>query len=223
MNLISLKIAIEKDIKNLLTKVNLYKGLGVKNIGEHSDEFKKISRKSCYLDIYNTAIKNYDYEILLKDDSIFQFSLTRYSFIQNPCIIGTKEDLLSHIYGENELLEFDDTNYNMLLNSISEDELEQYRNEQSINIEAHSIRYDIDEKNYKPLIHSYSHIHIGPNGNLRIPCSKELSPIAFVLFVIKHTYPDINEVIYKGYLPNKGNVLHPNFWNKEEEKELFLI
>jgi len=222
MNSISLKIAIEKDIRNILTRVDLYKGLGIKNIGDHSDEFKKVSRKGHYIDIYNTAVKNYDYEILLKDESIFQFSPIRYSFIQNPCLLGTKEELLNNIYGEDELLALDDTDYDLLLGSITDEELEQYRNEQNMNIEAHSIRYDIDEKNYQPLMHAYSHLHIGTNGNLRIPCSKELSPTAFVLFVIKHTYSNINESIYKSYLPNKGNTLHSKFWKIEEEKELFL-
>ena len=154
--------------------------------------FKKVSRKNRHTDIYKVAIQNKDYEILLVDDSIFQFSIEnytlRYAFIQNPRLFINKEDFLTYLYTAEYLLSFTEDELVELQNSINEEDYEQYLNEQDLNLEAQIIRYDLDLNGYDPLIHSCSHIHIGLNTNLRIPCSKILTPLNFIFFSVKHTY-----------------------------------
>jgi hypothetical protein len=188
---ISVKQSINESIK-VLKYLNLYKGIGNKSLGNHSDAFKKVSRKNRHVDIYNVAIENQDYEILLIDDSNFQFGVDnktlRYAFIENPNVYVTKEDFLTYQYSADDLLAFTDEELIELQNSIDEEEYEQYLNEQDLNLEAHIIRYDLDTRGYDPLVHSYSHIHVGLNKNLRIPCSKVLTPLSFIFFTIKHTY-----------------------------------
>lgn len=222
MNDTSLKISINTDIRRLLEDMNLYKSMGVKNIGEHSLAFKDISRTGNHIDMYKVAIREFDYEILLKDDSIFQFSLTRYAFIQNPNISVTKEDLLSRMYSQDELANLSEGDYNEMLDSVDDLTIEQFKNEQNINVHAHVIRYDIDERGYKPLQHAYSHFHIGNNNNIRIPCARILTPLAFVLFVLKHTY-SMNQPMYEELLPvDKGNKVPIQYWHDEEQYELYF-
>ena len=220
---VSIKISINTDIRKILEEMDLYKSIGTKNIGEHSSAFKKISRTGNHIDIYRTAIQELDYEILLKDDSIFQFAPTRYAFIQNPNISVTKEELLSTIYTPDELINIDEEEYNALLEAITETEIEQFKNEQNLNIHAHMIRYDIDEKNHKPLQHAYAHLHIGNNDNIRIPCSKLLTPLTFVLFVLKHTYAIKQELYEKRLSINKGDSIPAKYWSSKEQQELYLI
>ncbi len=223
MNDTSLKISINTEIKKLLEDMNLYKSMGVKNIGEHSSAFKDIARTGNHIDMYKVAIHELDYEILLQDDSIFQFSTTRYAFIQNPNISVTKEDLLNKMYTQEELINLSEDDYNEILESISDLDLEQFKNEQNINIHAHIIRYDIDKTGYKPLQHAYSHLHIGNNDNIRIPCFRILTPLMFVLFVLKHTYL-IDQTIYEKILPvNKGETISSQYWDKKEQYELYFI
>jgi hypothetical protein len=230
---VSIKQSIVSGIK-ILKSLKLYKGVGSKPLGSHSNEFKKISRKNRHIDIYKTAIEKNDYEILLSDDSIFQFTvdnnILRYAFIQNPNIFIHKDEFLTHLYTADDLLAFTESELIELQNSIDEEEYEQYLNEQDINLEAHIIRYDLDLKGYDPLIHSYSHIHIGLNKNLRIPCSKVLTPLNFIFFSTKHTYYNewkagiVEEVLQNQLLASKKACLElPKLkWVEKEKFELYL-
>ena len=58
-----------------LKKRKLFKGEGLFFKKGHSVKFLRISKENRHSEIYATAIQNLDYEILLFDDSIFQFSI----------------------------------------------------------------------------------------------------------------------------------------------------
>jgi hypothetical protein len=191
MNFASFIISIDESI-TFLKEQGLFKGRGIKTVGDHSEEFKKACRKNRHTDIFAIAIENKDYEILLTDDSVFQFSFEkdalRYAFIQNPNLFVSKEDYLGAIYTPEDLLQFSDEEIQGLLSSIKDEEYEQYFNEQDINLKSNIIRYDLDAKGYSPLVHAYSHVHFGLNENLRIPCSKILTPLKFSILAVKNTY-----------------------------------
>lgn len=54
--------------------------------------------------------------------------------------------------------------------------MNQFLNEQSLSNQYTVMRYDYDQKGYRPLIHAVSHLHIGFNNNVRIPLNKVISP-----------------------------------------------
>lgn len=230
---VGVKQSIAEAIK-FLKSVKLYKGIGPKSLGSHSEAFKKISRKNRHTEIYRAAIENKDYEILLVDESILQFGVEndtlRYAFIENPNIFIPKEEFLNHLYPAEDLLLFTEEELIELQDSIKDDEYEQFLNEQDLNLEAHVIRYDLDVKGYNPLVHSYSHIHIGLNENLRIPCSKVLTPLSFTFFAIKHTYyKEWKMSIVEGSLQNQllesknGCLTLPKkYWVDLEKHEFYL-
>ncbi|ALU28222.1 DUF2290 domain-containing protein [Myroides odoratimimus] len=174
---------------DLLNKFKLLKSKGPKGNGIYSEEFLKISKKKNIVETYKCAIKNEDYDILLKDESIIQFQKKsddlRYAYIQNPYIFYSKEEYLNIIYTREELDEFSEFGIDELVN---ENEYEQFLNEQRLNSTSNYFRYDCSPAGYEPLIHSYSHFHIGMNENTRIATSKIITPLKFTKFCIKNTY-----------------------------------
>lgn len=224
----------------LLREMSLFGAKGYKKLNKDgvSDEFKRASYKGDYFSAYKAGISNFDYDFLLKDNSFFQFTLkdgnngnlpdARYAFFQNPQEYITYEQYIEYLRGKS-IIE-NETNDEIGLSFV--DEYEQHLIEQQLNLSSTTIRYDVDEPGYIPLIHSVSHIHIGHINNVRIPCNRILSPMKFVLFVIKHVYyyewkNAINNPssILNRHLSNEKLAcggLNKSYWQKEEEKELFL-
>jgi len=227
MNIASLQASLIDGVK-LLKELNLFKSNGVKFLFKNgvSDEFKKSSLSGDYLKIYQTAIENLDYDILLADDSIFQFEIdedgARFAYFQNPSdYISYQDFIIKH---------FDD--YNQDYDEYFTIEYEQFRNEQNINASAITIRYDLDAPNYRPNIHSTSHYHIGNQNNVRIPCDKIITPLSFILFVVKHVYyyewkaaiENQNEVLNNFLNTSKTNCIKLEIanWIDVEKREFFL-
>ncbi|NQE52689.1 hypothetical protein C5S29_03780 [ANME-1 cluster archaeon GoMg3.2] len=53
------------------------------------------------------------------------------------------------------------------------------------------IRYDYSEREYSPGVHSVSHFHFGHSNSIRIPSSVIITPLLFILFVLKQVYSDL--------------------------------
>jgi hypothetical protein len=232
MNLGQFNISLET-ARSFLNDIELYKDKGVKEVGNHSQEIKKVSKSNNYKKIYDCAIRNFDYEFLLKDDSIFQFSFSgdelRYAFIQNPTYYVSKEEYLTQLLGNEELAQIDSLDELMYL--VDENEYEQFLNEQELNSLSNIIRYDATFLGHKPLLHSYAHLHIGMNDSLRIPVSIDLTPLVFVKFCIKNTYYKVwkneiekNENFQDSLLISKEScsALDGEKWSEIEKAELYL-
>lgn len=227
-------ISIKDSIK-LLKDVHLFKGVGPKNIGKYSEEFRKVCRNNKHIEIYNTIRDNLDYEIILSDESFFQFSYNtdylRLSFIQNPSFKYTKYDYLKICFPDDDLSLLTETEIDGLIN---ENEYEQFLIEQEINSNLIYVRYDYDKKGYNPLLHSCSHIHIGLNENLRIPMAIVLTPLEFVLFSIKQCYYDVWRLYHeKLTFPTVAKQLFdskkicpiitdPAIWTPMEKHEIYI-
>src|SRR5215213_3158785 len=103
MNLGIFNISFEQCIR-FLSYCNLFRMRGLKRF-QVSDEFKRASLSRPYFEVYNIAKRNGDFDILLQDESIFQYSLTfahdtklasiRYAFFENPQEYITYEEFLS--------------------------------------------------------------------------------------------------------------------------------
>jgi hypothetical protein len=234
MNLSQFNISLQESI-SLFKKLAIFKDVGKKPVGQYSSELKKIGKENRHKDFYQCAIKNIDYEIILIDDSIFQFSYdskeVRYAYIQNPSTFISREEYLEHFFTKEDLLQMEEYELEDLLKGISDFEYEQFLNEQEMNITANYIRYDATLKGYRPLLHSYSHIHIGNNQDLRIPSSKTLTPLMFSKFSMKNSYYPIWKKYYKDnstfkneikIAKTKCTVLPSNKWNIIEQNELYL-
>lgn len=234
INEATFNISISESIK-FLKEIKLFKDVGPKKGGEYSTAFKKVSQNNKHIEIYNSIRDNLDYEIVLFDDSFFQFShnqnYLRFSFIENPNFSYTKYDYLKILFSESDLYGLTEEEMNSF---IDENEYEQFLNEQEINSNLVYIRYDFDKNGYNPLLHSYSHIHIGLNENLRIPSSIVLTPFEFVLFSIKQCYYAEWKLYQESFTfsdfvtkRNDSKKLCPiitdqNVWRTDEQNELYI-
>ncbi|VVB89741.1 Uncharacterised protein [uncultured archaeon] len=170
--------ASEEEAKNLLKKFNLLKSSDFlkKPI---SERFVEICRNNNFIDAYFNALRNYDYHLLLFDDSFFQFEFLekgtklqlRYSYYQNPFVLPPSS-YLGSMQGDEYLYDYD-----------------------QVFADAHKkdfflyVRYDYSEKEYTEGVHSVSHFHIGSGDSIRITSYISITPLLFVIFVIKNIYP----------------------------------
>ncbi|MDQ0965989.1 hypothetical protein QFZ20_001392 [Flavobacterium sp. W4I14] len=99
------------------------------------------------------------------------------------------------------------------------------------NSQSNYFRYDASSTGYSPLIHSFSHLHIGLNQNVRIPVSLLLTPLKFTKFSIKNTYfdqwkkyalgrVDLDKEL--GEIKKHCMKLSGTQWNSIEENELYI-
>lgn len=194
------------DLDNVLSILKEYSLLGDLNLhnfknnntNKYSKNSKSKARDNNYFDFYRTLVENADYDILLKDNSIFQFSndsdVLRFAFYPCPDELdynGFLENVLEVKYSEVGDTMFD--LYSDYINQLSEF------------IVRTPIRYDFDASLYIENEHSASHIHFGFNKDFKINCDKELLPSLFVLFVIQNYYYDLwkqNKDIYNHHISN---------------------
>lgn len=231
MNEVSFNILINDAVK-FLKKLKIYKTRREFDIGKYSKASLDVSNSGDYKLIYDTAIDNMDYEILLEDDSIFQLRKEgdkyRYVFIQSKTAYISFKDFLSEFLEESEIPKSEEELE--ALKITYEDDFQQRRDEQKINIGATYLRYDADKLGYKPNLHSYAHFHIGLNNSLRLPCSRILTPFSFVLFSIKHFYSSlwqiaiVNNIVHDENYKFKSlcNEISGDYWTEIEKRDLYI-
>jgi len=218
--------------KSLLKKVDMLleenTTRGVPPNVSFSKEFIQVSREQNYSQIYTTARRNRDYQILLSDESFFQFSLNlasdgksavaRYAYYETPFDLAEVRALDNLHFG---------ISTNWWETELLEDQLRSNLEEKRF---FTPIRYDFDLGLFKAELHPASHLHIGFANEIRIPVSKVLSPLAFTCFVLRHIYRPIwkdnrhlNEVT-QAYNDIKSTCidLEQSYFPDIEKRDLYL-
>lgn len=223
MNFTSFQEKINNAI-SLLKNLEIYKYKNLKNLKSFSEEFNKAAMSSEYKCVFQTALDNRDYHILLLDDSFFQFQygtkngevMLTYTYYQNPRSWISYDDFLI------EVLE-DFSN-----GDVSRELYEDYLDDQAFGNTYITMRYEYKPCDYNEFIHAASHIHIGFNNNIRIPFDKIITPYMFTIFVIKHIYYklwmekiDVMKSSIDREKVSCNNIL-PKYWTDLEKKELFI-
>lgn len=214
------KTDIEK-IKRLLNRINLLK---------NSDFHKKPISTNYRMDgttdfssIFKNILENNDFHFLLKDQSIIQIekkdNLLRYTFYGVPFIFSSYEDyLIDQGHNFSEVGYSYQEEYNQ---KLYESELKKY---------PIYLRYDYSEEEYKEFCHGVSHLHIGLHNDMRITACKELTPLAFLMIILKNFYYNTwkeiidNPTLSKEFEKIKSNCpeLDSRVFNKRDKKELYL-
>jgi len=216
-----------EDSKILLKKFELLKNSN-NSQKQISESFSNVCRKKDYIKTYNAALNSNDYHLLLFDDSFFQFELSeydkkpllRYSFYQTPHDFIPYEEYL-----KSNDLKFNEVGYEY------QDEYEQVLNEAPKKETFLSIRYDYSEKEYKTGVHSVSHFHIGFRSSIRITSSIYITPLLFVIFIIKNVYskkwPSLikDDDFLKQYKKQKDKCecVEETFFQELDKIELYLM
>ncbi|MEB2270077.1 DUF2290 domain-containing protein [Bacillus safensis] len=196
-----------------------------------SEDFFRISQEKDYDKIHRTALENGDYDIILDDYSLFQFSkdytgAIRYAYYQSSRDIITYEEFM-------EEFGFVDGDY--LLYPSDEKpfyrDYEQLIGEAKISNSVTPIRYDYSPDQYLGITHPASHLHIGHENQIRIPIKMILSPQAFMGFVVRHIYYKkwrkamVNDNYLQEYLSVKRTCisLDSNYFKQDEVSDLHLV
>lgn len=221
------------DTSVILKDLNLLRGANLM-WRKPSVDFLKASKQDNYKLMYDIAINHFDYNLILVDGSIFQFEKynnddLRYAFIQAPYNYMPFEDFLLTFMDAQDIptiqSELDE------LRCTFENDYEQFLSEQGINSKVIYFRYDVDGERYTPNIHSYAHLHVGHNNDIRIPCASILTPVSFVIFVVKQTYKEAWEkCLADEKIKNKvlwfaqdRELLKEEKWKQIERQELALV
>lgn len=196
-----------------------------------SQKFINICRENDFLKLYKFAIDNADYHFLLFDNSFIQLEYNkesknkttlRYAFYESPYDFP---DYKKYLLVRN--LRFRDVGHKYI------GEYEQELSESSIKQPFVIIRYDYSEKEYRCGGHSISHFHFGYGNSesIRITSSILVSPILFILYIIKQVYYDkwVKLLDKDGFMEyykkakSKCKNIDDNFFKTLDKKELYLV
>ncbi|MCM1270290.1 MAG: DUF2290 domain-containing protein [Ruminococcus flavefaciens] len=153
-----------------------------KNLQPHkySDAYYQTFHDGDYKKTFIIASENRDFDIMLEDGSLFQFTSRNendihYSFLHR-IEKNMSFDEFYNLYATDENIDTIEQDYEYYLSGDKEE------------LYTCPIRYDVAENEYIKMHHAYAHLHIGIETDIRIPVDKILSPMHFVDFVIKHMY-----------------------------------
>ena len=213
--------------KRLLNKFDLLKSADFyqKPI---SGEFVRVAREKDFFNAYLTALKNHDYHFLLFDESFLQLEYTRnstdnvtlrYAYYQFPYDFPTYKEYLME-----KGLSFNEMGYGYKY------EYEQALSEAPQKDTFVLIRYDYSEREYSSGVHSVSHFHFGHSNSIRIPSSVVITPLLFILFVLKQVYSDLWKSLieesnfHRVYKSSKSKCrnIGMHFFDDLDKKELYL-
>lgn len=194
----------------------------------HNDYLKPIiPTKEEYLQVYNQIQNELAYDLLLFDESVFQFgqdiasdgSMTlRYVFMQSFRKFVSFED--SSLYGT-------------LLDESVEEYREMYYQSDECYVEnsfPFYIRYDYNELTCRGRMHPCSHLHFVLPDSGRIALKIQMNPLTFAIFCIKMAYRDVWKQLISAEdtkrvidaSKNSCNRLTSKFWS-DEESDLYIL
>lgn len=196
----------------------------IKSIDDYSNYVTKLQERG-------------EYDILLSDESMFQFEKMkrstvidkktvkfdyyRYCFIQSPFRRISFEEFCDGI-----------SNEDIAINGEWYREMYEHECDKEQNNFPLYIRYDVDLNGYRPNCHSYAHLHIGFYKGFRMPVSLLLTPRAFVCLALKLAYSNrweeeivshsrIKERVYAA-MKNQCDNKNP-YWESSEKNDLYLL
>lgn len=217
-----------EDIIKYLNKVNIkctstYKRK-VLQPQKYSDEYYHTFHDGDYKKTFLVASEKRDYDIMLEDGSLFQFTACSESDIHYSFLHRIETNMSFE-----EFYELYGTDDNM---DIIEQEYEYYLSSDKNELSACPIRYDVAKTEYTEMHHSYAHLHIGIDTDIRIPSDKIMSPLYFVDFIIKHMYKEKWDNAYKSddtfkllveSLKAQTEPIDELFFTEKEKKLLYLV
>ena len=147
---------------------------------KYSDAYYQTFHDEDYKKTFIVASEIRDFDIMLEDGSLFQFTARNendihYSFLHR-IEKNMSFDEFFNKYATDENIDTIGQDYEYYLAGDKEA------------LYTCPIRYDVAETEYAEMYHAYAHLHIGIETDIRIPVDKVLSPMHFVDFVIKHMY-----------------------------------
>lgn len=145
-------------------------------------------RKGTYLEEWRYFVASGYYDIMLGEQSLFQFKLPRtdgrdHSFCYYECPLQVpeyREFVADQLAGE--LIEPDDFSF--------WDEYEMVLETAPLKASVAPFRYDFNPGMFVECVHPAAHLHVGYQTSIRIGTERCVEPFSFVLFVVRQHFPD---------------------------------
>lgn len=143
-----------------------------------------IMRSMNYREQWEFCDQNKIFDAKLIDGSLLQFRLfpdkVSYSFLEAPYRFPNFEDFAYERVGEDWVE----------LEEILREEFEVAASSAIIERPATPFRYDYEPALYKEGRHPAGHFHFGYENQIRVASRRLLTPLSFVIFVVRQAHPD---------------------------------
>ncbi|MEZ8674489.1 DUF2290 domain-containing protein [Vibrio cyclitrophicus] len=172
------------EIINKADKLGLLFQAGSASSLNASYEVKRVTRNATsYREVYDTIISNQEFNLMLSDQSVFQFTEVSERADVRLVYYPSPYQFVEYQSLKREALD--------LLNSqeFTEAEFEQYLTEAEFTCDIPVIRYDLSIKQHCEMYHPAAHFHIGFYAENRWPVNRVLTPYAFFLTILSNYYP----------------------------------
>lgn len=175
-----------------------------------------------YLERWQLCVERRWFHVRMADHSIFLFQeglRPSYSFLHCPLDLMSMSEYLAANGNEDTPSERRRVagDYASLVDTASERR------------HVTPIRFDFDPAGYRPGVHPVAHVHIGLENSVRIS-SNRMSPVSFVLFVMRHMYPEAWSRLlgrrscsqYVSSIRDQATKIEAEHWTDLDKHELYL-
>lgn len=193
-----------------------------------------------YPEMWKALVSVNDYDIRLKDDSIMSFWRSsdggelRFWWFEAPVMIP-QFDVFARKYLRDSFqsTEIEEDLYQEWLPEL-EDEIQEAFDEDAKAAPLRNcvtpLRYEYKPEDYTEGLHPASHLHVGNDNSIRLSCKRVLTPLSFVLMVLRQCYPDHWALLLangvaegmKSHVKDGQLLVSNEFWKAKDLCELWL-
>ena len=206
------------DVERLLGKI------GFSPEREYSPDYASLPasvRHLTYVEQWRYFYKERIYDFKIFDSSLFQLQPAplSYSFIECPFEIPSFSAFASRTSGtqqeESATLRAE---YELFISSLEQRA-------------TTPVRFDYDPKAYREGLHPAAHVHVGYRSNVRVATERLLSPMSFILLILRQCYPDhwaklqgTAEIVdRRGEIRTNLTKIEPAFRRSGDFDEMYLV
>lgn len=140
---------------------------------------------STYSNIYRSAISLSQYNVMLQDYAVFQYSWEseeswRLAYLPNPWLSGAQA--AQRVVADWEALE--------ALGGLDQEAVTGLLDELPYQGAIPAIRFEYAVDQYRELAHPVAHLHIGRHDQNRWALARPLEPLTFTMMILRQYYPE---------------------------------
>lgn len=152
----------------------------------YDDSLPGLVREMSYTDEFTHYSTERLFDVVMVDGAMFQFKPEKrgqysYCYYQSPVAAVTYEEFVAEFYSD--LGSVDE------IGAAFQSEYGEYLSTVRLRDAVTPVRFDYSPAAYREGVHPAAHIHIGSGNSIRLATDRLMTPLAFVLFVVRQLYP----------------------------------
>lgn len=224
-----------EDIERLLKRLNL---LAERQKSPNSALGAAEMKGKAYREQYELMFRELAYNFRMGDQSLLRFTRSgedihvgtlSYCYYESPVSVMSYESFVA-FYADVAIGTREHKEALKEVGSELASDYEDYISNADLKKATTPLRYDYKAEDYRAGIHPASHVHFGSENDIRVGTKRIMTPLAFVLFIIRQRYPVSwdklqhwnNHAELCRNVRGKLDEVDANYWNDLDEQELFL-